>query len=297
MPGDEREEGREAPSEPAGATREERAVPGVAEPVRRRTRPARRVRLEFGGVIGRSLRAWSANLLPFVTLTAIAYLPYVGGKLWVQSEPRSREFEALWDLASLLLNSLLGFVVTGAVIVSVFRELRGRKTPFGELLSEGARRLPAVLATAGAAGACCAAPLLAPAALLALSFPVLATLLLPVAFVLAVMVWCGSYLAVPAVVVERPGVIGALRRSWQLTSGYRWNILFIAFVFGLAAGIATGVIGGFAYLATGVDFDWIALVIALFTNSLQAVVIAVVYHDLRAGNEGLDAEELARIFE
>ena len=109
----------------------------------------------------------------------------------------------------------------------------------------------------------------------------------------------------PAAVVERPGVTGALQRSFDLTRGCRW-LLF-------ATGGVVMVVLWILQLVTQAAFTVASLALprgqgavativgsqigsALF-SVIPAVAIAVCYHDLRLAKEGVDTAELAKVFE
>ncbi|TQL67119.1 glycerophosphoryl diester phosphodiesterase family protein [Nocardioides albertanoniae] len=63
-------------------------------------------------------------------------------------------------------------------------------------------------------------------------------------FVAAVFVSVRFYLlAVPSLMLERTGVIGAVRRAWQLSKGQFWRLLGIALLASIIAGFASQIIG------------------------------------------------------
>jgi hypothetical protein len=111
--------------------------------------------------------------------------------------------------------------------------------------------------------------------------------------------------AVPAAVVERPGVVGAIQRSFDLTRGSRWPLFAaggVVLVVLWALSLVTQVAFGLAAFAIpggqGVAFRMIGTQLgnALF-SVIPAVAIAVSYHDLRLAKEGVDTAELAKVFE
>ena len=107
------------------------------------------------------------------------------------------------------------------------------------------------------------------------------------------------WVAIPAAVIEKPGVIGSLSRSADLTKGYRWQIfgiIVIVTVIALVAGFAIA----FAIVVSDADPTILVLgnliITALFT-AFWAVISAVGYHDLRVVKEGVGIEELAAVFD
>ena len=98
--------------------------------------------------------------------------------------------------------------------------------------------------------------------------------------------------AVPAFIVERTGVTESMSRSWRLVSGQWWHTLVVIFVAGLLAGIVNGIItaiGGSNFFLV-----WIFSAIAQsITAPFVALVVVILYIDLRVRHEGLTAERLA----
>jgi hypothetical protein len=117
-----------------------------------------------------------------------------------------------------------------------------------------------------------------------------------------VMLCCVWAVAIPAAVVERPGVLAALARSAALTRGRRWQVLggFLALfaliwvgslVVQVAAMAAALPLGGGPFLALLFSQGGSALFAAL-----PAVGMSVAYHDLRLEKEGVATEEIVRVF-
>ncbi|GAA1840967.1 hypothetical protein [Agromyces salentinus] len=126
--------------------------------------------------------------------------------------------------------------------------------------------------------------------------------------------WIGTRVAlVPSIIVlERVGIVAAVRRSWRLTTGFFWRtlgiILLVAVILNIAAQIVVqpiSLIGGFLPMivdptGTGAAIVilvvvtivsmLLSLVIGSITTVVQAAVIGVVYIDLRMRSEGLDLE-------
>ena len=105
---------------------------------------------------------------------------------------------------------------------------------------------------------------------------------------------------VPAIVVEGKGIIEAFGRSRELTRGRRWHILglliifvILMFVVGFHRKMVVLIIASQGGLAASIiDYVFNALLTA-FT----AVLAAVGYYYLRAEKEGIDVNEIARIFD
>ena len=114
------------------------------------------------------------------------------------------------------------------------------------------------------------------------------------AFIVATML----LVAMPACVVERLGPGKSMSRSSQLTKGHRWKIfglwLLVMFVSGILQSVLiglAGVIGG-PILALIVFLAWSAIFGAFY-----AIMVVVIYHDLRVAKEGVDTDQIAAVFD
>ena len=110
------------------------------------------------------------------------------------------------------------------------------------------------------------------------------------------------YVAVPAAMVERPGLLGALRRSRQLTEGYKTRVLGVVLTLGILTLLVAQLLLGMFEEGLMTDHQikvsmWLGLAADIALASLNASVNAVVYRDLRAARDGTTAEDLARVFE
>jgi hypothetical protein len=99
-------------------------------------------------------------------------------------------------------------------------------------------------------------------------------------------------MSVPAFILERKGVTDSMSRSWNLVSGSWWNVLLVFVVASIIAGIVSAIllaIGGSSFLGY-----WILSSIAqIVTTPFVALVMVVLYVDLRIRREGLTAATLA----
>lgn len=107
------------------------------------------------------------------------------------------------------------------------------------------------------------------------------------------------YVAVPAAVEERLGPIGALRRSAELTRGYRLHIFYVLtklaiaqFALSFAVNLLVALAGAEAWVRQAVAF----VIAALFVG-LGATATAVAYYRLRMVKEGVGADEMVSVFD
>ena len=245
-----------------------------------------------GGVIKRAFSTYFANFVSFSILALILYLP----SLIFGYSAASIDFNAgvsvdtgavpgygPTEIAVMVLSAILTYVLVGALVYGTVQHLNGYKAGVGELISRGLSRV---------------FPVLVIAILFSIAFGIGFTLLIIPGVFLAV-VWS---VAIPASVVERPGIFGAFSRSWQLTKGYRWRVLgtlLILLVIVVALSLAVGLFAGVFVLSLDslIPVLIVNYVIQSFSGALMSVVIAVLYHDLRVAKEGVSTAQLAAVFD
>ena len=124
----------------------------------------------------------------------------------------------------------------------------------------------------------------------------LGTVLAALLFVVpGIIVACMLYVAVPVCVIEKAGVFESLNRSGELTRGYRWQIFALWALVTVIAGIAQIVLSWFVGVTLWgklLTFGW-----QVFAAAFGAVLVAVIYHDLRVTKEGIDIDSLANVFD
>jgi hypothetical protein len=97
--------------------------------------------------------------------------------------------------------------------------------------------------------------------------------------------------AIPALVIENKRGTDAIGRSWNLVKGSFWHVLGTVLVAGLIGGLVSNVIG-----AIGGDnwfLSWIFTSIGqIIAAPFNALVLVILYLDLRARQESLTADTL-----
>jgi hypothetical protein len=249
-----------------------------------------------GRAIARTFSTWWSHVVVFAVLNLAASAPIlvlavlsdtpvkgitapaVGGPGGVTDAQLPAGFWGAYAVAS-----LLSLVEIGAITQGAISHLAGRRVSLGAMVATGLRR---------------ALPLLA-VGLLCYVLLVLGTVLLVVP---GVFLGCALAVALPAVVVERPGVLGALRRSFALTKGKRLAVLATVLVL-MVVGIGVNLSASFALPALTGAFSapMVGTVLGFAVNAVFGsflwVAPAVVYHDLRVSKEGVATAELAAVFE
>lgn len=255
-------------------------------------------RLSVGDVLSRTLRVWWAHVAAFTAMSVVVYAPLLAafGLFfgWILSAPAGRPPDAAElgpRIAALLAGSavtmVLSVVQAGAVTFATVGLLRGERASLGRMLAVGFRRGLPVVGTG-----------------LVLWLATMAGFLL--LFVPGILFLVAACVAIPAAVVERPGVLGAIRRSFELTRGSRGalflaGLAIIVVLWALSAAVQVAAMVLASLVLSPAQAMPLTLVTSQLGNALFSVVpvvaIAVCYHDLRVAREGVDTAELARVFE
>lgn len=281
---------------------------GTLESNRRALRPSRKRHsrgqpLRIGRVLGTSFSIWVRHCPVFLLLSGLVFVPYALYLAWLSEAP-AEETKLLGHFNDVFAR-FSQMIVAAPVISTVISELKGRRDSFGMAFSRGMQSFPSVIGVGLATAillVICAAPMATAAILgseagaMALALPTLAVVLL-----LSLML----FVAIPVAVVERPGVLASLKRSVRLTSGRKFSIFVIMVIFATLSFVLVMVLVGLI-LQSGARGDrwfdgkgvWLIMAgIAAFLASIEAVVVAVVYHDLRVAVDGVDTSEIAEVFD
>jgi hypothetical protein len=236
-----------------------------------------------GDALGKGFSIWIRNLPSFLILAILVYSPiliYTG--VFLSGDLDGEQFMT-WSYVIAVLGIPIDLVVTAAVLYGVIQQLRGEHAGIGQSIGVGIKRLLPVIGVG-----------------------LLSALAVVGGFILlivpGVILLCMFYVAVPAAVAERPGVMGALKRSRELTSGYKGSIFGILLILGVLGFVVNKLVqsvflGDDATMSDLKTFVWITLGIEIAMSALQSTVNAVVYHDLRVAKDGVATEDLARVFE
>lgn len=252
--------------------------------------------------------------------------------LLTASEPTTSDLEAmdaaLTDLLSQLavvlgaqtISAVVTTVLSGLLIVSVSQSVLGRRASLGEVWATARGRLVRLLLLSLLVTLIVLSPLvpwagLTIAALSQEQWGVAALVGFVggiVALVAVAYLVTKTVLATPALMLERSGILAALRRGWTLTAGTFWRVLGIYLLTMLLVSVVSGAISGStslffqitasdptgAVLTPGylVATTVAQIVATALTTPFTAAVIALLYIDVRMRTEGLDLE-LARAAE
>jgi hypothetical protein len=231
-----------------------------------------------GSIFNRARKLLGANVVTFFAVMLVAALPNMLLAQLIRF-PRSPFGLQIFgrSLLTSIVSSTFNTIALAAITYLAFRELHGQSPR-----AVAPRRRLIVLGSA-----------IALALLLSLAIDVGVVLLVIPGLVLAAR-WCA---AVPACVVEALGPFAAMRRSVQLTKGYRRKIVGILLVFGgvrWVVGFLLGLLplwaGRYASLAAG-------LVWGAAWGAYWNAALVMIYHDLRMAKEAVDPQEVAAVFD
>jgi hypothetical protein len=234
-----------------------------------------------GHVFSRAFDVLSRHFVMFLLLTAIPSLPYlfiVGG----QRPTTAADFQHLGGGGGgllLLLGWLLSPIIQAIVLYGTFQDMRGKSFGFAESFRKGLARFFPIIG----------------AAICFVFMVFLGTILLVVPGFIFMSMY---YVSIPACVVERAGPIASLKRSAELTRGHRWKVLGVALVLALVGGIVAAIIGGVFGATGGLVFAAVgSFVWRTVYGAYSAIVLAVMYYELRVAKEGIDIDRLAAVFD
>jgi hypothetical protein len=245
-----------------------------------------RVIQQIFGVLGRNIVTFGvlAVLLTGIP-TAVIYSVQAG---LVRSADPAQVFGPRFGYLMLgaFVAGMFGLILQCTIIYGTVNDLNDRKVSIGESLSVGLRAFLPVLALGIMLGIA-----------VALGF-----VLLIVPGIMLAVAWC---VAIPAYVVERPGIMEAFGRSAELTRGNRWAIFGLFVIYMIAAiviQLVVTMIGGVASFAAGGGPPLISRVLLMPLVQVVSTLVAstgaaVLYAELRRVREGVGAADLARIFD
>lgn len=241
----------------------------------------------IGRVIGRSFGMLGRHFIQFWIVSAIPMAPMayvIGVELpsivgTQHPDPSTTTRLGLHLFAAMAFWGLAYMVAQAVVLYGTFQDMRGRPANFGEAIGRGFARFFPILGLA-----------------ICTMLAVMGGLLLLV--VPGIMFALMFYVALPALVVERLGPIASMKRSIALTKGHRWKLLGIALLIGLLSAVGSTVVTTILTVVAGTK----AMLIGRFVwestvGALGAVIVAVIYHDLRVAREGIDVERMAAVFD
>ena len=190
-------------------------------------------------------------------------------------------------------------LLSATLVYGTISELRGSRAGIGECISRGFGQLFPVVAV----GLLVAVAFIGTILLFILPGMVYGLILfvnVPIAVFAGITVAVMFWAAIPAAVVERPGILASLQRSRDLTRDNRWKLfgtLVVLVVFNIGSGYILEEFLGVGVVHAPISVQLLDLLVQAFFSALFAVASAVAYHDLRIAKDGVSAEEIAGVFD
>jgi hypothetical protein len=231
-----------------------------------------------GTILSQTFSVFFSNFAAFGLICLLILSPTLVVQAWMGIQQFNNPTEiSFLPFVVLILLGLLTPIATGALSYGVFQQVRGKHASVSDCLTVGFKRLLPVLGVGILAGL----------------IQGLGTLMCLVPGIIAATILAA---AVPAAVIERPGVTGALSRSAELTKGYRWTVFGVIFGLAILQFIANMAIGVLATLSLYALLGGTAVSTIIFTG-LQATAPTLIYYHLRKAKESIDVEEIAAVFD
>ncbi len=246
-----------------------------------------------GRVLSTGFSVLFSNFVPFVVLAVIitlpTYLAGIGVRYSIADTVRDVDLPSamdVWNVVLAPLDLFLTSLVAAALSYGTYQYLNGRRTTLGECLRRG---LPLIVLVIGVTVVYYVAMGIG-----------MALFVIPGLVIMTI-----YFVSIPVAVVERPGVFASLTRSAELTHGYRWKV-FATILVTLAIMMAVAIVlqGVLVTVATGSLFSpaseiafGASFIIEAALSAFWAVIVAVMYFQLRTVKEGIDVAEIARVFD
>ena len=232
----------------------------------------------IGNVINQTLSILSNNLLVFLAVTLVAYLPALLLTEVAAKDPQDIGASLFAALLGVLLMVVFSMLSQAVIVHAAFQNMRGRPVQIADAINVAMQRFFPIL------GVALLTAVLAGLGMLAFLVP---------GFILLIM-W---FVAIPACVVEQRGSWASMRRSAELTKGHRWKIFGMLILMLIISMVVTSLIAviiafGGPILVFAVNLAWTAI-----WGAFYAIMAVVTYHDLRVAKEGIDIEKIAGVFD
>lgn len=237
---------------------------------------------QVGTVLGRSLRVFARNFFPFLLISFFFFIPVL---LYTQSWLRDVENHGVlgdtlhFTAVMMALSALSGTLITATLTYRVVTEVHGQRAGWGTCIAKGVSTLWGALGVA-----------------LVGSIAIVGGLVL--LLVPGIIVACMYYVSVPASIVERPGVIGALRRSQELTQGHKGQVFGLLVIVAVLRTLLSKVVDAAIPVETLNDARHLLYLhcgVEATAASLAAVIAAVTYCALRVEKDGAGRTQLGTL--
>lgn len=244
-----------------------------------------------GKVLSTTFQIFGSNLVPFLAIGLVLQIPalileqlFDPASMVNVASPGDTDWGYYFRYIGLALvvGGIVNGLLTATLIYGSFQYLRGQKATLGECLAKGISAL-------------------VPVAIAALGYSILAALGWILLIIPGVMIMVTYWLYAPVIVVEKQSIGQAFSRSADLTRGKRWSIFGLSLIYWVVAYLASLIIGLIFGAAGGTSSPIAVTIFSYAVNALLAAFLAVAtsvtYYYLRADKEGLDIDDIAKLFD
>jgi hypothetical protein len=239
--------------------------------------------IRVGDVLIRSQKMFGAHWLAYSLIVLLGYLPLIvlsagyGASVATSGTPSARSI-ALLAVGGILSLAFL-MLAHATIYIGVAQEARGRSFAFGEAAGAVLRQAPAFFG-------------------LLLLIWILASFAVLLLLVPALIMICVYLVAFPACIVEGLGPLKSMSRSAFLTKGNRWRIFGLLAALYVGGTTASQLVIITAKLIAGPVFSLIVVLpVEGIVGAFSAVAIGVLYLQLRIAREGVDVEQITKVFD
>ena len=233
--------------------------------------------LRVGNILSRAFEVCGANFVLFGAVMLVVSLPNL---IFTLQTP---VFEAPWAtgiyfVLGIVLGLFLNTIGEAVILFGAFQYLSGQPVVPAQALQRSLARFLPILG-------------FAILYVVALFF---GFILLVIPGIILFIMWT---VALPACVVEGLGPVACMRRSTELTRGYRWKIFWIFILLTIISAIVGGIVETIAGQGGVVAKALISLLWSAVWSTYWNCVLVMIYHDLRVVKEGVDTAQIASIFD
>jgi len=232
--------------------------------------------LLIGSVLRTSATLFPKLFVPFVLVALVEWLPNL---LTINNPGFATTSEIARNLEGIFLDIVLGTIGVAIIVGGVVQYLRKETISLRDPLELAIRRFGSILVLA---------------LLVAMIWIIgLMLFIIPGLVLMSVM-----FVTIPAYQIERLGPLASIKRSAQLTKNYRWKVFALL---SMTSGVQVLVDQGLESLHTWTEGAMEMVAAMLIWNTVwglfASIVTGVTYFELRRAKEGVDAHQIASIFD
>jgi len=242
----------------------------------------------IGTIVSQTFSTLFSNIFKILGVGLLVYVPVYAlmAFLGLQSSQTGTidPSQIYMMILPMVFMMIAAYVAQTAIVYAAVESLAGKSATFGKMLSTGLRYILPVI------GATLIITVLYSIGVMLLVIPGIIVLLM-------------LSVTVPVIVAENKSVFEALKRSAELTKGYRWQILGAFIVTFLALWllmVGIMLVGGLLTALVGTLGAVVMLALSALTGAvsfgLMGTVTASIYTNLRAAKEGTSVDEIAQVF-